>query len=370
MDNIEMYKQACGAFFDNGNITYIAPYGEGHINTTMLVCVNGVQYILQRMNTSVFSSPDDVMNNIYGVTSHLSAKGKETLNVIPTVDGDLYLKHDTGCYRMYKFIENTVSHQSCPDKETLYYAGKAFGEFQNALSDFDPARLKEIIPDFHNTPKRYENLKKAVDTDKRGRLKACLSEVNFATQRNNTYSGIVDALNSGEIPVRITHNDTKLNNILMDCDTNKARAIIDLDTVMPGSMLYDFGDAIRFGTSTGAEDEKELELIHFDIEAFKAYADGYLEALKDSITEKEVELMPYSAYLMTMECGMRFLTDYLEGDTYFATHYPEHNLVRCRTQFKLASEMEKEFEHMSSICDAAMKSSKSGGVIDGCISGI
>ncbi len=353
-DYIQEYKEMCEAFFENGRVADILPWGEGHINRTMLVYTGGKKYILQRINTSIFSSPDDVMNNIYGVTEHLVSKGCETLEVVPTVDGNLYLRHDTGCYRMYKFIENTVTYQSCPDYQTLYNAGKAFGRFQNELADFDASKLKDIIPNFHNTPNRYENFMRAVEADCCGRLEGCRDEVSFVMERSGTYSKIMDGLNDGSIPVRTTHNDTKLNNILMDRDTNEARAIIDLDTVMPGSMLYDFGDAIRFGASTGAEDEKDLEKIHFDIEAFKAYTDGYLEALRDSITEKELELMPYSAYLMTIECGMRFLTDYLEGDTYFATHYPQHNLIRCRTQFKLASEMEKQFERMGQICQNAM----------------
>lgn len=353
-DYIKEYKQMCEAFFRDGHVTDIRPWGEGHINTTLLVCINEKRYILQRINTTIFLSPDDVMHNIHGVTAHLTSKGCETLEVIPTINGNLYHRHATGCYRMYKFIENTVTYQSCPDKEVLYDAGKAFGGFQNELADFDASTLKEIIPDFHNTPKRYENFRRAVEADRCGRLEGCRDEVRFVTERGDTYSGIVDALGDGSIPVRVTHNDTKLNNILMDRDTNKARAIVDLDTVMPGSMLYDFGDAIRFGASTGAEDEKDLEKIHFDIEAFAAYANGYLEALRDSITEKEAELMPYSAYLMTMECGMRFLTDYLEGDTYFATQYPEHNLIRCRTQFKLAAEMETQFARMEEICKDAL----------------
>ena len=191
----------------------------------------------------------------------------------------------------------------------------------------------------------------AVDANSVGRLDSCMDEVKFVTDRGDTYSKIHNGLADGSIPVRTTHNDTKLNNILMDKDTGKARAIVDLDTVMPGSMLYDFGDAIRFSASTGAEDEKDLDKIHFDMDLFAAYTKGYLKALGNKITEKELDLMPYSAYLMTMECGMRFLTDYLSGDVYFNTHYPEHNLIRCRTQFKLASEMEKQFDKMSEICE-------------------
>ena len=352
---MQEYRRICEAFFENGDVSEIWPFGEGHINSTFLVHIGGKKYILQRINTSVFSSPDAVMQNIHTVTRHLAAKGCETLEVIPTADGELYHRQDDGCYRMYTFIENTVAHQSAPDKETLYHAGRAFGQFQNALADLDAGRLKETIADFHNTPKRYENFRDAVTLDRCGRLENCLEEVRFITARGDTYSGIVDALGDGSIPMRITHNDTKLNNILMDRDTGKARAIVDLDTVMPGSLLYDFGDAIRSGAAIGAEDEQDLGKVQFDIEAFAAYTEGYLAAMRDSITEKEAELLPYSAYLMTMECGMRFLTDYLAGDTYFATKYPEHNLHRCRTQLKLASEMEKQLPCMAEICKECIK---------------
>lgn len=353
-DYITEYKHVCEAFFEGRRISDIVPWGEGHINRTMLIYTGGNKYILQRINTSVFHSPDDVMNNINYVTKHLISKGHETLEVIPTLDNNLYLRHDTGCYRIYKFINKTITYQTAPDIETLYLAGEAYGEFQNALADFDASLLKETIVNFHNTPNRYKNFKASVDANSVGRLDSCIDEVNFVTDRGNTYSKIHNGLADGSIPVRTTHNDTKLNNILMDKDTGKARAIVDLDTVMPGSMLYDFGDAIRFSASTGAEDEKDLSKIHFDINLFAAYTRGYLKALGEKVTERELELMPYSAYLMTMECGMRFLTDYLSGDVYFNTHYPEHNLIRCRTQFKLASEMEKQFDKMSMICKDAI----------------
>ena len=195
------------------------------------------------------------------------------------------------------------------------------------------------------------HLSTAVKINKSGRLETCRKEVQFVTERVDTYGEIVKGLIDGTIPLRVTHNDTKLNNILLDPVTRKGKAIIDLDTVMPGSMLYDFGDSIRFGASTAAEDEKDLAKVHFDISLFKAYAEGFCSAVKDSITPRERELFPYSAYLMTMECGMRFLADYIDGDTYFATKYPEHNLVRCRTQFALAYEMQQQMDEMKKIVD-------------------
>lgn len=352
MDYMKEYENICEKF--GIKPLSIEPYGEGHINNTMMVRTEEKRYILQRINNSIFKSPENVMNNIYYVTQFLSDKGVETLNIILTLDKKPYFESEIGFFRMYDFIENTVTYNETPGPEVMNVAGRAFGDFQNNLSGFDTSLLKDIIPDFHNTPKRYENFKKAVDADAFNRLADCADEVSFVNERKDTFSKVTEALDKKEIPERITHNDTKLNNILLDRDTNKARAIIDLDTIMPGSMLYDFGDSIRFGASTAAEDEKDLDKVHFDINLFGAYANGYVDALKESITEKELELLPYSAYLMTMECGMRFLTDYLENDVYFKTAYAEHNLVRCRTQFKLASEMEKQFDEMLAICKNAL----------------
>lgn len=352
MDYTKEYKEICAKF--NIEPISIEPYGEGHINNTMLVTTAEKRYILQRINNSIFKSPENVMNNIFYVTKYLSDNGVETLNIILTSNGKPYYKSGNNYFRMYDFIENTVTYNETPSPAVMSVAGRAFGDFQNSLAGFDTTLLKDIIPDFHNTPKRYENFKKAVEADAFDRLALCSDEVKFVNDRCDTFSKVTDALDKKEIPERITHNDTKLNNILLDRETNKARAIIDLDTIMPGSMLYDFGDSIRFGASTAAEDEKDLDKVHFDIELFKAYANGYVDALRESITEKELELLPYSAYLMTMECGMRFLTDYLENDVYFKTAYADHNLVRCRTQFKLASEMEKQFDKMLEICKNAL----------------
>ncbi len=354
MKNFERQIDIIAKFDIDGKVVSMDNCGDGHINSTYLAITDtGVKYLLQKINTGVFSKPDEVMENIMNVTGFLKDNGEETLNVIKSRDGGLMVWDDGECYRVYDYIEGTVTYQIA-DEEVFRNAGEAFGKFQKTLSSFDAAKLYEIIANFHNTPVRYQNFCKAVENNLSGRLSECGSEVEFVKSRENTYGKIVDGIENGEIPLRVTHNDTKLNNILMDAVSKKARAVIDLDTVMPGSMLYDFGDAIRFGASTAPEDEKDLSKVHFDINMFRAYTEGFCGALKDDITEKEAELLPYSAYLMTMECGMRFLSDFIDGDTYFSTKYPEHNLVRCRTQFRLADEMEQNMSEMQKIVDECL----------------
>ena len=347
-DFTKEYKAIAEQFDLCGEVTDIRPYGEGHINVTTLVTTDKKRYIMQKINTRVFPDTDGLMRNICYVTEFLAKQGIETLNVIKTKDGKPYLK-GKDCYRVYDFIENTVTYQTVTDENVFRNSGKAFGEFQNYLAAFDASLLTETIARFHDTPKRFADFKAALAADEKGRAKECEAEIDFILSRENTYSAVVQGLKDGSLPLRVTHNDTKLNNILMDEKTHEARAVIDLDTIMPGSMLYDFGDSIRFGASTAAEDEKDLNKVHFSVDYFKAYAEGYVGAVKNSITPKEAELLPYGAYLMTMECGMRFLADYLSGDTYFATKYPRHNLVRCRTQLKLASEMEGKFDETKKI---------------------
>ena len=348
MDYMKEFKGIVEKFAIEGNIQSIAPYGEGHINLTLLVTTDKKRYIMQKMNPNVFPDAEGLMNNICGVTKHLQERGIETLVVVPTVDGQPYLRGEVG-YRIYDFIENTVTYQKVTDKEVFKNSGAAFGEFQNYLAEYDASTLVEVIKRFHDTPNRFANFKAALEADAFGRAKDCKPEIDFVLSHADTYGTVMAGLADGTIPLRVTHNDTKLNNILMDADTGKARAVIDLDTIMPGSMLFDFGDSIRFGASTAAEDEQDLSKVHFDIELFRAYAEGYCGAVKDSITAREAELLPYGSYLMTIECGMRFLTDYLSGDTYFATKYEGHNLVRARTQIKLAGEMEASFDKMGEI---------------------
>ena len=347
---MQIYKKIAEEFKILGQVISIEPYGEGHINHTFLITTTLKRYILQEMNLYVFNKPVELMENICNVTEHVASKGLETLNVIRVKNGDNFI-HGEKSYRMYEFIENTVTYQSVANIKVFYNSGKAFGEFQNALADFDASKLNETIVDFHNTPKRFLNFKKALNENKSGRADNCKEEIDFILSHADTFGKVVDGLNDGSVPLRVTHNDTKLNNILFDDKTDEVRAVIDLDTVMPGSMLYDFGDSIRFGASTAKEDEKDLEKVHFDIELFRAYAEGFCHAMKDTITKRERELLPYSAYLMTIECGMRFLSDYIEGDVYFATKYSEHNLVRARTQIKLANEIEQSFDKMTKIVD-------------------
>lgn len=347
-DYIKEYKHIADSFEIVGNVQEIVPYGEGHINVTYLVTTDKKRYILQKMNTKVFPDSGKLMKNICAVTNHLKAQGVETLTVVPTKDGKPFLESE-GNWRVYDFIEGAVTYQTAPSKELFALSGRAFGEFQNYLAGFDASVLYEVIPHFHDTPKRFRDFMAALNADKFGRAKDCKSEINYILTHESTFGSAMQSLADGTLPLRVTHNDTKLNNILMDGETGRARAIIDLDTVMPGSLIFDFGDSIRFGASTAAEDERDLDKVHFSLELFASYAEGFCSAVKSSLTPREKELLPYGAYLMTIECGMRFLTDYLAGDTYFAVKYPEHNLVRARTQLKLAEEMRQAFSEMEEI---------------------
>ena len=336
----------------------LSSYGNGHINDTYLVNFRN-NYILQRINKAVFINPPAVMDNIKGVTEYLREKiiaqggnpDRETLTLILTVDGKPYYEDDNGdFYRVYKFIEKAKSYDIVECPEQLYHAAKAFGKFQNMLADYPADKLNETIVDFHNTRVRYDQFKAALDKDVAGRAKDVAEEIKFVLDRESDAGVIVDAMAEGRIPLRVTHNDTKLNNVLLDTITGEGVCVIDLDTVMPGSLLYDYGDALRFGGSSGAEDEKDLEKIWFKVENFEAFTRGFMEELP-SMTEEERKLLPFSIKLMTLECGSRFLADYLNGDAYFKVHYPEHNLVRCRTQFKLVREIEEKMEELNAIVE-------------------
>lgn len=335
----------------------IGHYGNGHINDTYL-CDNAPRYILQRINSNVFKSPEEVMENIEGVTLHLKKKIKdaggdpdrETLTVIRTLENKNCYKDSNGNYfRMYRFIEKSVSYDIAEDPILLYYAGKAFGRFQNMLDDFPAEKLHETIVDFHNTPVRVNQLMTAIETNKSGRLDEVMPEVEFAKKYIKYVKLITDAMDAGDVPLRVTHNDTKLNNVLFDEKTNEGVCVIDLDTVMPGSMLYDFGDAMRFGAASGAEDEKDLDKIWFDLEKFEQFTKGFVGEMKETITKKEIELLPISVLLMTYECGTRFLADHINGDEYFKIHREGHNLDRALTQFKLVYDIETKLEEMEKI---------------------
>ncbi len=324
-------------------------YGDGHINDTFLTKSNP-NYILQRINTDVFLNPDEVMENILAVTEHLKKKivseggdpNRETLSVIQTVDGNNFFQDEKFCYRVYNFVEGASTYNLPESPEQMYQAAKAIGKFQKRLADFPAQQLHETIAQFHDTPNRVAQLRQAVKENRAGRLDLVQPELEFAMEISKYSSMITDALKSGEVPLRVTHNDTKLNNILLDDKTGEGICVIDLDTVMPGSLLYDYGDALRFGASSGPEDEKDLDKIYFDMSIYEAFTKGFLEEAGDSMTEKEQELLPWSIVMMTYECGIRFLADYLNGDTYFKTHYPEQNLDRARTQFKLVQDQMKK----------------------------
>ncbi len=321
-------------------------YGNGHINDTFLTKPD--DYIIQRINTNIFKKPDELMQNIDNVTTFLRKKiadeygdpDRETLTVMKTKEGKLCYKYDDdNVFRVYKFISGTKTIETDKTVKDMYHAGKGFGKFQMMLDDYPVDTLFETIKDFHNTPKRVLALKEAIKEDKAGRAASVQEEIEFALE-NATYADtVIREMENGNIPIRVTHNDTKINNILFDEMTGEAVAVIDLDTVMPGSMLYDFGDALRLGASTAAEDETNLDKVHFDVECFKSFAKGYLSEMRKVLTPTELDLLPFSAKLLTYECGIRFLTDYLNGDTYFKIHHEYHNLDRARNQFKLVREI-------------------------------
>ena len=352
------FREICSHFKYMGEFIDARPYGEGHINETFLINTTGRRYILQRVNTIVFKEPEKLIENVVAITEYLHNRiisefgdpYRETLTLIPTKDGKWYHKTNKGdIFRMYIFVENARSYQTIETPEMFYRVAKAFGRFQNLLKSFPAEKLYETIPNFHNTVDRYRQFREAIAEDRAGRLSEVSQEVDFILNRESEASLVVDSIKNGEIPLRVTHNDTKLNNVLIDDFTGAGICVIDLDTVMPGSMLYDFGDSIRFGASTAAEDETDLSKVWMDLDLFKQYTKGYVEELKESFTPKEVELLAFSAKLLTLECGMRFLTDHLNGDVYFKTHRKNHNLDRARTQLKLVSDMEIKMSKMNEI---------------------
>lgn len=358
--------EAIEAFGIKGRLLSKQPYGNGHINDTFLLTYllpegERKRYILQRMNHSIFKKPEELMENVAGVTEYLRQvivkqggnPDRETLNVIKTRNGKNYYTDSMGNFwRMFLFIEQTICLEQVKSPEDFYDSAVAFGNFQRMLAEYPAQTLHETIPDFHNTVVRFQNLKKAIKEDRMGRVDLAQKEIAFALEREKDTSVLTDLLREGKLPLRVTHNDTKLNNILFDAETKKALCIIDLDTVMPGLSHYDFGDSIRFGASTGAEDERDLDKVELDLSLFEAFAKGYLEGCSGSLTDKEIEMLPMGAKLMTYECGIRFLTDYLEGDVYFKVHREGHNLDRTRTQFKLVADMEKKWTKMSAIINA------------------
>ncbi len=359
-------RECIGKFAIEGTVGEIKEYGSGHINATYLVEAeskgNPKKYIFQRINTEIFQNVDHLMENIRNVTTYLRNRiakrggdpDRETLTVIPTKDGGSYYRDANGCFRMYQFISDASCFDAVDKPEDFYESGVAFGNFQADLSAFPAETLHETIPDFHNTGKRFETFCKVLKEDPLGRAALAGPEIAFVLERESQMRILTDLLQKGELPLRVTHNDTKLNNIMMDNRTGKGICIIDLDTVMPGLSLYDFGDAIRFGANTGAEDETDLKKVSLNLELFECYTKGYLKGCQGSLTELECRMLPMGAKMMTLECGMRFLADYLAGDVYFKIHRKDHNLDRCRSQFALVADMEKHWSKMEDVVQKYM----------------
>ena len=356
-------EKICQMFSLDGEFIEYKKNTNGHINSTFILTFNEdgeiKKYVLQMISTEIFKNPAGLMNNIVGVTKHIKKKNIDmntpwadrcTLTFLPTIDDKyFYLDEQNNCWRVYEYIDKVYTCNAIENSNDFYNAGVAFGEFQNLLADYDSSTLVETIPNFHNTVSRFADFKKAVDENKSGRIDSAKEDVDFALAREKETHILVDLINEGKLPLRVTHNDTKLNNILFDEGTNKGICVIDLDTVMPGLSLYDFGDSIRFGANTAAEDEKDVSKVSLDLELYEAYVKGYLSSAKNALTDLEKELLPMGAWMMTYECGIRFLMDYLNGDVYFHTDYAEHNLVRARTQFALVADMEKKMDEMKEI---------------------
>lgn len=357
-------EDAIYAFGFGPQCSYVKPFGEGHINETYALYMplpNGEDaplYVLQRINTNVFKNPSEVMENIFGVTEYLrdiirrdgGDLDREALSYIKTKSGESYFEDDNGqAWRCMHYVPNSVCYQQVERPEQFYQSAISFGHFLRQLGDYPAESLHETIPQFHDTVKRFKDFEDAQRKDVKNRARTCRKEIEFALNREKDCGVLMEQLEKGLLPLRVTHNDTKLNNIMFDKDTDQGLCVIDLDTIMPGLAANDFGDSIRFGASTAEEDEKDLDKVHFDINLYEMYVKGYLEMAREVMTETEIESLSWGARLMTLECGMRFLADYLQGDVYFKTAYPEHNLVRARTQFKLVSEMEEQFDEMNKI---------------------
>ena len=331
-------------------------YGEGHINRTYLVETDAQRrYILQQLSQEAFHDIPALMENVAAVTAFLSARTEDPrgcLHLVYTHDGQSYYRDEAGEYwRLYDFVEDSLCLQSPESPEDFYQSAVAFGSFQRLLQDFPAERLHETIPNFHNTPDRYRIFHEVLAADPLGRAAAVRAEIDFVLAREEEAGTLQRMRDEGELPLRVTHNDTKLNNVMLDAESRKALCVIDLDTVMPGLVAFDFGDSIRFGASTGAEDEKDLGKIELSLPLYRRYLEGFVPAC-GMLNRREIETLSLGAKLMTLECGLRFLTDYLDGDHYFHIARPEHNLDRARTQFKLVADMEAKWEQMQQLAES------------------
>ena len=356
-------KRAVKNFRVQGDFLAASPYGSGHINDTLLAkchLPDGSEspLILQRINTDIFTDPVGLMENIAAVTEYLQAKiiaeggdpNRETLRVIRTFDGyPCYRDPDNNWWRLYTYIGDSYTLDKVENPWDFYESGVGFGSFQRRLADFPADTLHEVIPGFHDTVNRFHQFEKAVGADPVGRAATVRQEINFFRQYKHLCHVFPDLQRTGDLPLRVTHNDTKSNNVLLDKKTGKAIAVIDLDTVMPGLAMNDFGDSIRFGASTAREDEIDLSKVSCSLELFTAFTKGFLAGLQGYLTDLEIEMLPQGALIMTYECGMRFLTDYISGDHYFQIQRANHNLDRARTQIKLIRDMERKLPIMQQI---------------------
>ena len=369
--SLEIAVEALKSMKFDGDVINVKSFGSGIINDTFLVtCKNNKgnenKYILQKINSSIFKNVEKLMENYCGVCDYLkkivSENGgdveRETITVVPTNSGKRYLKDSLDNYwRAIKFISDTVTYDVAESAEDFYKVGKAFGEFQNKLAGYNAENLYESIPNFHNTKERFKTFLLAIENNKARRLESVRSEVDFILEREKDTSILLDLYENGELPLRVTHNDTKISNILMDANTKNGICIIDLDTIMPGLSLYDFGDAIRSGATHALEDEKDLDKVYVDLEFFEAFTKGFLEGTNSSLTEKEIEMLPMGAKVITLEQAIRFLTDYLDGDVYYKTSYSNQNLDRTRTQLKLVKDIEEKWNELNNIVNKYVSNS-------------
>lgn len=352
-------QQVLSSFALEGRPISCERYGCGHINETYLVTEDtGRRYILQKLSNRAFPDIAGLQENVAAVTRHLHSKTENpygALTLIPTKDGKTWVHlGENSDWRLYDFVEGSICLQAPECPEDFYQSAIAFGAFQQQLSDFPAETLHETIKNFHNTPDRYRLFREALARDPLGRAASVQPEIDFALAHEEIGGRLTAMRKAGELPLRVTHNDTKLNNVMLDAKTRTPLCVIDLDTTMPGLSAYDFGDSIRFGAATAAEDEKDLSKMTIDLDLYRIFTRGFLTACP-GLTENERKALPLGALTMTLECGIRFLTDYLDGDHYFGIHYPEHNLDRARTQFKLVSEMEKHWDAMAKIVEEETK---------------